>query len=305
MGRPYIKEVMIYHRLPLCITLEVTSKCNLNCAMCGYPHMTRAKAHMDFSLFQTIVQQCKYDGHNLMWLHHIGEPTLWPYLCEGIEYMRYTLGRTPCISTNGMLLDSDMLKNLKAAGAGHVMICFSSMREDVYNILRRGGNYHRVIQNIHTAKDMNCFDITVQLMDTVLNHDETPEMYYAEFGEETPNFRVSKWPVNKFKPDGEYFGFNEPYSPSCHILSSHFVICQDGRVPVCCFDYDCTVCAGNVSFDSITSIAEHGFDSIVDKIKARDFSNMPACSNCFDMTWRDKLPRERFVDRWTSCIPTT
>jgi len=282
---------MIYHKLPLCITLEVTSKCNLNCSMCGYHYLTRDKEHMDYALFEDIVQQCKYHAHNLMWLHHMGEPLLWPHLCEGIEYMRKILGHSPCISTNGMLLDKDMLQNLNDSGARFLMICLSSMREEVYNKLRRGGDYHRVIQNIHAAKDMGCFDILVQNMKTTFNTTETPEDYYKEFGEKCSGFRVEQWPVNKFKPKGRYFGFNEPYNPSCHLLPSHFVICQDGRVPVCCFDYDCTVCAGSLFESNIKEIAETGFDKIVDRIKERDFSAMPA--------WRNKLSRSRFVDRWS------
>lgn len=293
---------MNYHKLPLCITLEVTSICNLNCSMCGYPFLTRPKEHMDFSLFEQIVDECKVEGHNLMWLHHMGEPTLWPRLCDGIALMRKKLGYAPCISTNGMLLDKEMLQNLKDAGAGFLMVCLSSMREAAYNKLRCGGNYHRVIQNIHTAKDMGCFDILIQNMKTIFNTTETPEEYYAEFGDKCSGFRVEQWPVNKFKPNGRYYGFNEPYNPSCHLLSSHFVICQDGRVPACCFDYDCTVCAGNVAVSGIRYVSEYGFDEIVTKIRGMEFSELPACSDCFDMTWRNKLSRERFVDKWSSSI---
>lgn len=293
---------MIYHKLPLCITLEVTSVCNLSCFMCGYPHLTREKAHMEFELFEQIVDECKTEGHLLMWLHHMGEPTLWPRLCDGIALMRKELGYSPCISTNGMMLDKDMLQNLKDAGARHLMICLSSMNRQVYDVLRRGGDYDRVVANIHTAKDMGCFDIVLQNMKTIYNRVETTDTYYREFGGAVSGFRVEQWPVNKFKPNGVYVGFNEPFYPSCHLLASHFVICQDGRVPVCCFDYDCTVCAGNVAESSLSEVAKHGFDSIVAKIRAGELSDMPACADCFDMTWRRVLPRERFVDRWSSSI---
>lgn len=291
------------HNRPLAIIVEVTSRCNLQCVMCGTPHMTRRKADMELSLFKKIVDECASAGHLLLWLHHMGEPLLYPHLAEAIEYQVRVCGYPPCISTNGMLLDKEMCEKLKDAGAHTIMVCISSMRRSVYDKLRIGGDLDRVVKNTHTAYDVG-FDIIIQKMDTIYNHDETNGEYYEEFGGAAgrPRLRIESWPVNKFKPGGLYVGYNESLEPTCHLLASHFVICQDGRVAICCFDYDCTTPCGDVNTDTISHIAEYGFDHYVEKIRARDTVSMPACKECLSMEWRNELPTERFVPAWGSCI---
>jgi hypothetical protein len=245
---------------------------------------------MELDLFKKIVGDVKSGGHRLMWLHHMGEPLVYPFLAEAIEYTKRELPSVPCISTNGMLLNTDRLKELREAGANTIMICLSSMRKDVYEKLRVGAIFEVVIDNIHEALDMNCFNIILQRMDTIYNHDETADAYYKEFGEARPGFRVSEsWPVNRFKPGGFYIGYNEPAQPKCHLIATHFVICQDGRVPVCCFDYDCTVLCGDVSKDSIDVIAENGWDDVYDLITKRELDMLPACKDCLSMDWRNGL----------------
>jgi len=257
---------------------------------------------MDFELYEKIVDECAAEGHALLWLHHMGEPLVYPLICEAIEYAVKKLGRPPSISTNGLLLDRHMLQNLKDAGASFMMICLSSMRKGAYEHIRVGGTFEVLVENVHTALEVGGFDIMIQAMDTIYNHDETVDAYYEEFGGKREGFRVEKWPVNKFKPGGRYIGYNEPLIPSCHLLASHFVICQDGRVPICCFDYDCLVSCGDVSEHSISYIAEHGFDGRIASIRSGQLDSMPACKECFDMNWRNELSPERFVPHWGSCI---
>jgi len=269
--------------------------------MCGVPHMTREKADMKPGLFRKIVDECAAEGHKLSWFHQMGEPLLHPQIDELMLYATKHLPLPPAISTNGMLLDEAMCWRLKDAGASTIMVCLSSMRHDVYNRLRVGGDISIVINNIHVAVDMG-FDVIVQKMVTIYNHDEDMEAYEAEFGENRFAFKVTDWPANKFKPGGKYIGYNEPFEPSCHFLASHLPICQDGRVAICCFDYDCTSPCGDVNEDTISDIAAEGFDYYVRKLRARNVRDMPACYECLSMKWRTELPADRFVTAWRECI---
>ena len=70
------------------IGVELTNQCNLACAMCMHPFMKRSQGHMDLGLFKRIVDQSKEFKFPLQALCGCGEPLLYPYLREALEYFQ-------------------------------------------------------------------------------------------------------------------------------------------------------------------------------------------------------------------------
>jgi len=89
-----------------CIHLELTSRCNKDCWMCGrrkidrdYPQIAMSYGDMDFSLVKKISGQAP-DGIVIQF-HNNGEPFMYPRLGEAIDLFEKQI---KCLDTNGKLL---------------------------------------------------------------------------------------------------------------------------------------------------------------------------------------------------------
>lgn len=263
--------------IPVPLAVEITSRCNLSCPMCGFPVMKRGKADMELSLYKKIVDECCEHHPNKMrieWLHAMGEALLHPKLVEILDYTNNKLGYSPSISTNGVLI-KNRLKDIVSYKNITFMVGLSSMDRDVYNKIRVGGDYDLVIYGIHLLIDSG-YKVTIQKMHTIYNDNETQEKYRKEFG--STGYAIEEWNVNRFKPATTYIGFTE--KKVCYNMGAFLLVYQDGRVPICCFDYDCTTCVGNVNYQPILDIAYNNFDLIADDIKNSRLDKYPACKDC-------------------------
>src|SRR3989338_8743152 len=89
-----------------CIHLELTSRCNKDCWMCGrrkldkdYPEITTNYGDMDFGLVKKIAEQLP-EGI-VVQFHNNGEPLLYPKFGEAVRLFE---NQIKCTDTNGKLL---------------------------------------------------------------------------------------------------------------------------------------------------------------------------------------------------------
>jgi hypothetical protein len=96
-------QAWIDYEYPRHIFLETTSACNLTCAYC--PRENRMD-HMDFSLFQALVDEATRYGPRSFSLHLFGEPTLYPKWLDAVAYIkRRNPQHTVLLTTNGTTLN--------------------------------------------------------------------------------------------------------------------------------------------------------------------------------------------------------
>lgn len=96
------------------INIELTSRCNKDCHMCGRRKLEATKpgykeslGDMDYNMFLNIIDQV-HPG-TVTQLHWNGEPTLYPYLAKAAYMAKRHAGAIVCMDTNGLMLGS--LKN--------------------------------------------------------------------------------------------------------------------------------------------------------------------------------------------------
>lgn len=90
----------------LCVVnIELTSRCNKDCWMCGrrrmdrdYPELTKW-GDMDWGLVKSVAEQLPPDI--VIQFHDSGEPLLYPYFGEAVNLFRKQI---KCVDTNGKLL---------------------------------------------------------------------------------------------------------------------------------------------------------------------------------------------------------
>ena len=89
-----------------CVHLELTSRCNKNCWMCGrrkidrdHPEIAMNYGDMDFALVKRISEQLP--GEIVVQFHNNGEPLLYPRFAEAVGVFK---NQIKCMDTNGKLL---------------------------------------------------------------------------------------------------------------------------------------------------------------------------------------------------------
>lgn len=106
-------QLYIDRKFPRHLFIETTASCNLRCEYCPRDKITN---HMDFRLFQMVIDEASTFGARSFSLHLFGEPLLYPRILDAIDYIKRCNKRhIILLTTNGTLLNryADDLIRLK------------------------------------------------------------------------------------------------------------------------------------------------------------------------------------------------
>jgi len=153
----YNNNCIQLNSLPLIAQVEVTTKCNIKCVHCGridwllsgvFGDKARALKGEDIAwdTFQCIIPILPYV--KLCIVSGFGEPLLYSRFQEMIEIIR-KYGADIHFTTNGLLLDREMVKFLIERQAYIIAISLDAATSKTYDSIRKGSNFEKVIENIH------------------------------------------------------------------------------------------------------------------------------------------------------------
>jgi MoaA/NifB/PqqE/SkfB family radical SAM enzyme len=269
-------------RLPsLKYMLELTSRCNLRCGMCPMDVLTRPFEDAPFDMVEDVARQMRELKLPMKYLHEMGEPFLYKRLCEAID-----LFPGVCVSTNGTLLSEQWAKDILSSSLSKLRICIDTLKPEVYPIVRKGGKFDVVVENIRRFLEMSKgkkIVVEIQRMITTQTHDESVKSF-REF------FHLDRYPqatiIQKTCEGLDTSEVTELHQAYYGCFQGTpwqwFVILCNGDVTHCCYDYDGTQKLGNVREKSIPEIANSPFLATIEEgFRAHDFSQLPRCAECF------------------------
>lgn len=137
-------------KLPLALQLEPTNFCNISCICCSRRLLARAVGFMKMDLFKKIIDDAAENRVRIIYLYLHGEPFLHPQIMEMIAYLKKK-GLASVITTNGMLLDRDVTRQLFECGmtnADHLIISMLGNTKLTHERIMEGVHHEQVIQNI-------------------------------------------------------------------------------------------------------------------------------------------------------------
>ena len=111
--------------------VEISNYCNLKCEYCPHPLQKREKGVMSFDIFKKVVTLAGRCNQTLIFLHNFGEPLLHPDLYKFIEYAA-SQGLDCSFYTNGLLLNSEKIRELYSVGLTHFSISNHKPGTDLY-----------------------------------------------------------------------------------------------------------------------------------------------------------------------------
>lgn len=124
-------------------SIELTSRCNLNCQMCPFriDNKNIPKGDMDWDLFTKLADELAQQSEAIM-LFNRGEPFLYPKIYEAIDYVKCKV----IISTNGTLIGYDKFYDTR----GEKLLCVSlpAGNRETYKKITGFDYFDRVKKNI-------------------------------------------------------------------------------------------------------------------------------------------------------------
>ena len=271
--------------LPKIVHIEVTNICNAGCVMCPQSAMSRKSGSMEDSLYKKIIDQCR--PLDAVWAFMMGEPLMDKNLPERIAYAKNTGIKKVGIFTNGSLLTSDLALKLLASEIDHITISFDALTEQTFKEIRPGLRFHDVTMNIENLvklrrkrKQKTPF-IAIEFVKMERNASEA-EPFRKKWEKIVDAVYISNminWGgVNQTKPAAQFsYRIRRP----CYMLWRDMVILVDGRVALCCYDYEGLVILGDAKEQTLKEIwTGEKFSQIRNLHLRGEFEKIPICSGC-------------------------
>ncbi|MCP4409779.1 MAG: radical SAM protein [Gammaproteobacteria bacterium] len=272
------------------VGIEITSRCNMACAMCSHPVMKRAKMDMPWERFERVVSDIAANGHELRGMQMMGEPLLAVKYCEAVGHLRDNgVPVTNAFYTNAELLTPKLVEKMAFFGwfdvhkaTKKIWLGVDTMNPKEYARLR-GGDFDKVVHNIENfcrcVKHYSLPGLAIQRMQTKWNPDEPIEAF-ERFGVPVVTRRVGR---HAYKDrDLCVIPFSNDRRAKCREQWGTIYIGSHGGATSCCIDAEFEHEIGNV--DDMT-IAEIDIARAAQQIafKRKDYSGLSLCQRCTGM----------------------
>ena len=287
--RKTVKYFSIKNRLkrPLKVTIEITNACNSDCIMCPRQSMTRPVKNMDFELYKKIIDDCGKAGVKIVQPFNFGEPLMHNRLGEFIRYAKEHTKSRIQISTNAALLTNEKAVELLDSGLDRINIDIDGFTKDTFEKVRKNLDFDRVVENterfIELKKRLNKnIFITV----SIINMDETSgeivefKRYWKPRVDRVLDVEYNTW-TGSVENRNESINNSKRFNCPCKMLWDQMVILEDGKVALCCLDYDGKVIVGDMKNESILNIWN---GKILNNLRQKQiklkFDEIPTCRAC-------------------------
>ncbi len=297
----------IHRGLPIAISIEPTTSCNLRCPECpsGLRSFTRPTGMLPEKLFMHTIDEL---ADTLLYLifYFQGEPYLHPKFLDLVKYASKK-GIYTATSTNAHYLTDITAKQTIESGLDRMIISIDGTTQEVYEQYRVGGNLGKVIDgtkkivywkkalksktphiifqflvvkpNEHQLED-------IKKMTKELGVDEvafkTAQIYDYENGSSLiPT--LNKYSRYEPKSDGKYQIKNKLLD-NCWKMWHSCVITWDGLVVPCCFDKDAEYRMGDLKNKTFKEVWQSEPYQEFRKSLTNARAEIEMCKNCTEGT---------------------
>jgi MoaA/NifB/PqqE/SkfB family radical SAM enzyme len=137
-------------RLPVCLYLETTNRCNLLCTTCPRTYAElEPPADMSFELFTSIVDQVPDLARAV--LHGVGEPMLVKHLPRMVRYLKQR-GVYVLFNTNGTVLNERNGRALIEAELDELRVSLDAADAASFRAVRGKNYFDRILKNVRAFR---------------------------------------------------------------------------------------------------------------------------------------------------------
>lgn len=293
--------------MPVSISIEPTTACNLRCPECpsGLRAFSRPTGLLDELLFKNIIDQLAPDLTYLTFYFQ-GEPYLHPHFLRMVGYASSKNIYT-ATSTNGHFLKDQTAEATVRSGLDRLIISIDGTTQDTYESYRIGGSLEKVTAGAKAVAQWKkklrsrTPHLVLQFLVVRANENQVPEVYKLaeEIGADQVVLKTAQ--IYDFKFGSDLMPVNEKFSRyrknargtyelknqmlnECWKMWHSCVVTWDGKVVPCCFDKDARYKLGDLSKNTFREIWE-GEDYKTFRTRLFQSRNeIEICRNCTEGT---------------------
>ena len=298
-----LKGKPIQWGLPMTVSIEPTTACNLRCPECpsGLRAFSRPTGNLKIDFFKNTIDEL-YKELIYLIFYFQGEPYINPEFLNMVKYAS-DKGIYTITSTNGHFLNkSNAIKTIES-GLDRMIISVDGTTQETYESYRKGGKLDVVLQGarnmVKWKKEMNSKKphLIFQFLVVKPNEHQIDEIYRLaeEIGVDEVKLKtaqvydyedgndliptISKYSRYRKKANGKY-EVKHHLDNHCWKLWHACVITWDGAVVPCCFDKDATHKLGDLKQKTFVELW-HGEDyNRFRKLLLGGRDKIDICKNC-------------------------
>jgi len=239
--------------MPEIVQIESTNICNAKCVFCPRDDMHRRQGIMSVDLFRKIVDECVELGITHVRMHNYGEAFIDKKLVEKVRYAKQQGIKEVGMISNGSLITDQIARGMIDAGLDAINISVDASGKEVFESTRIGLKYDKVIGNIERLVRLR-----------------------AESGKRRPKLILSFVRQNNSADEQAFIEHWRAIADKIHVTDLHnwagtlnkesdvnypcyrpwltFTVLWDGRVSLCCADFDGKIILGDLNTHSIAEI---------------------------------------------------
>jgi mycofactocin biosynthetic radical S-adenosylmethionine protein MftC len=183
-------------RAPVNVTWEITAKCNLQCRHCLSADMRETIAdELDFEQCRAFIDElCRMEVFQINFGG--GEPFLRKDFPDILDYA-HSKGITTCVSTNGTMLDENLVKRLGRMKLLRIQVSLDGATAAANDAIRGSGTYKKILEGIDLLCKQGFSHLSINTVVTRANFCEIERLceIAGHFGVKTR--------LSRFRPSGD------------------------------------------------------------------------------------------------------
>jgi MoaA/NifB/PqqE/SkfB family radical SAM enzyme len=240
-------------RLPEIVQIESTNICNAKCVFCPRDEMGRKQGVMDMALFRKIVDECAALGITHVRMHNYGEPFVDRALVEKVRYAKEKGIPQVGMISNGSLITEQAARGMIEAGLDAINISVDASGREVFERTRVGLKYDKVIGNIERLvrlREEAGRRRPKLILSFVRQNDSQDEQAFIEHWRRI----ADKIHITDLHNWAGTLNQRSDVNYPCYRPWLTFTVLWDGRVALCCADFDGHHVLGDLRTSTIAEI---------------------------------------------------
>jgi sulfatase maturation enzyme AslB (radical SAM superfamily) len=240
-------------RLPEIVQIEATNICNAKCVFCPRDEMHRRQGIMSLDLFKKIVDECAELGITHVRMHNYGEAFIDRKLVEKVRYAKQKGIREVGVISNGSLITEPVARGMIEAGLDAINISVDASGKEVFESTRLGLKYDKVLANIERLLRLRAEGGKRRpklILSFVRQHNSADEQAFIEHWRSI----ADKIHVTDLHNWAGTLNSESDVNYPCYRPWLTFTVLWDGRVSLCCADFDGKTILGNLNTQTIAQI---------------------------------------------------
>ncbi|MCC6462506.1 MAG: SPASM domain-containing protein [Saprospiraceae bacterium] len=289
--------------LPVTLSIEPTTACNLRCPECpsGLRSFTRATGNLKPDFFRRLVDELQADLFYL-YFYFQGEPYIHPQFLDMVRYAHERRLFT-VTSTNGHFLDDENARRTVESGLDRLIISVDGTTQETYEQYRVGGKLEQVLAGARRLVDWKRRlgarhpHIIFQFLVVRPNEHQIADLYRLAKETGVNEVKLKTAQVYEYRQGNPLIPTQDRYARyrqdpdglwrpklvlanHCWKLWHSCVVTWDGLVVPCCFDKDAQYRLGNLHTQSFRELwHSQAYETFRQNLlKGRD--QIDICTNC-------------------------